>query len=360
MSESEPLTIDGSRGEGGGQIVRTAVTLSCLTGRPVRLVNVRANRPNPGLGNQHLAAIRAAASICGARMEGAALGAREVLFEPGPAQAGTYRFSVGTAGSTALVLHTVALPLAAADGDSDVAIAGGTHNPWAPCFEYLEEVWSVLVGRMGIDIELQLLRAGFYPAGGGTIRARIRGTGGLDRLRACRWIDRAELELVCGFSAVAGLPEHVLRRQADQAARRLEQAGVPFEPLQLRRLNAPSPGSVLFLLCRNRNVPAAFFALGQRGKPAEKVADEAVDQLLEYLESPGALDPHAADQLVLPAALATEPSEFSTTRVTRHLITHVELLPQFVPCRIELQGEEGKPGRVSIRPMQRSKGTDQA
>jgi len=356
VSEREPVTIEGSMGEGGGQIVRTSITLSCLTGKPVRIVNVRANRPKPGLGHQHLAAIRAAAAVCDANLVGATLGSREFLFEPGPVRPGAYRLDVGTAGSTSLVLQTIALPLATAAGDSEVAISGGTHNPWAPCFEYLEAVWAPLMARMGIEIELQLLRAGFYPAGGGKIVARIRGTGGLDRLKACRWVERGELQRVCGFSAVARLPEHVLRRQADRAARRLEQAGVPCEPLALRRLEAASPGSVLFLLCRSEQVPAAFFALGQRGKPAERVADEAVEQLLEYLQSPGTLDPHAADQMVLPAALAAEPSEFNTTRITRHLITHVELLRRFVPRPIELEGEEGEPGRVSIGPMSGSAG----
>ena len=372
------ITIDGSQGEGGGQIVRTSLALSCNTGRPLRMIHVRKGRPKPGLANQHLASIRASQQISSAKVEGASLGSREFTFTPGPVRAGNYSFDVGTAGSTTLVLQTIALPLALADGHSDVTIIGGTHNPMAPCFEYLESVWAPLLALLNVHVYLKLKRSGFYPAGGGRIEAGIMGIGSpraptpsplggegrgegsagesaaqtpsssTHRLGPVSILERGETYSIDGFSAVAKLPRSIAERQARHAELRLAAAGITHHPLNVQEITAASPGTVLFMNCRFRHCPAAFFGLGARGKPAERVADEAIDPLLDHLSRPEALDPHAADQFVLPLALAPGASEFTTTRVTPHLVTHVDVLRQFLDRRIELIGRVGEPGRVAI------------
>ena len=342
------VTIDGSQGEGGGQIVRTSLTLSCITGQPVRMVNVRAGRPKPGLAHQHLTSIRAAQQISSASVTGASLGSKQFTFEPGPVRAGEFSFDVGTAGSTTLVIQTIALPLALATGNSTVSITGGTHNPMAPCYEYLESVWAPLVALTGIHIYLQIKRAGFYPAGGGRIEANIVGIGSAEKLQAVTIEDRGEIYSIDGFSAVARLPLSIAERQARQAELRLAAAGLARHPINCQTIDAASPGTVLFLNCRCRGAPAAFFGLGSKGKPAERVADEAVDQAIEHFSRPGALDPHAADQFVLPLALASGQSSFTTTRVTDHLVTHVELLRQFLDRPIQLTGCAGGLGRLEV------------
>ena len=342
------ITIDGSFGEGGGQIIRTSLALCCITGRPLRMIRVRAGRPKPGLGHQHLTSIRAAQQICSAKVTGASLGSKEFTFVPGTVQAGSYEFDVGTAGSTTLVLHTIVLPLALVSGESQVTISGGTHNPMAPCYEYVESVWAPLCQLLNLHVSLSLGRAGFYPAGGGKIRAEIRGIGSPTALVARSFTERGAVVSIDGFSAVARLPRSIAERQARQAVQRLAESGVAHDAITLRTLDAASPGTVLFIRCRHAHCTAAFFGLGARGKPAERVADEAVDQVLDYLGREGAMDPHAADQLVLPLAVAPGASCFTTTRITDHLVTHVEVLRQFLERRIELSGSLNDHGRVAI------------
>jgi RNA 3'-terminal phosphate cyclase (ATP) len=342
------VTIDGSQGEGGGQIVRTSLALACIRGRPLRMINVRAGRPKPGLAAQHLTSIRAAQQITSATVTGASIGSKQFTFEPEPVRPGEYSWDVGTAGSTTLVLQTVAMPLALIAGNSTIGITGGTHNPMAPCYEYLESVWAPLLTLTGIHVYLKLRRAGFYPAGGGRIEVNIVGIGSADKLAPVSALERGEIYSIDGFSAVARLPISIAERQAKQAELRLETAGTMHHPIRCESIDAVSPGTVLFLNCRCRGAPAAFFGLGARGKPAERVADEAAEQLIEHLSRDGALDPHAADQLVLPLALAPGASSFTTTRVTDHLVTHVAVLRQFLDRYIELSGRIGEPGRVTI------------
>jgi RNA 3'-terminal phosphate cyclase (ATP) len=324
------------------------VALACLTGRSVRLIHVRRGRPKPGLAHQHMTAIRAAQQICAAKVHGVTLRSQEFSFDPGPIQAGNYTFDVGTAGSTTLVLQTVALPLAMAPGASRIRIMGGTHNPMAPCFEYIESVWSPLLAQMHLEISLELDRAGFYPVGAGVLEAKVAGIPSRDRMCGCTLEQRGELVAVEGLSAVARLPRAIGERQARRAESRLAVAGIRHSPIELVELDAASPGTVLFLICRFRHCPAAFVGLGARGKPAEQVADEAVDQLIEHVRREGALDPHAADQVVLALALAHGPSSFTTTRITSHLLTQVELVHSFLDRPIEVLGELGAPGLVRV------------
>jgi RNA 3'-phosphate cyclase len=339
------LELDGSFGEGGGQILRTSLTLALTTGRPFRLRNIRRGRSKPGLQPQHLASVRAAAAVGKARIQGGSANSLELVFEPGAVAPGEYRFDIGTAGATGLVLQTILLPLAMQGGaPSEVVVQGGTHVPTSPCFHFLDVTWRPYLKLLGIDIGLRLNRPGFYPRGGGVVEAEVQPC---PQLRGLQLDTRGSVDAIRGFSAVAGLPEHIAKRQARQAAGRLEQSGLDVD---IREESWDGgPGSVLALVLETEPVPVLFFGLGARGKPAERVADEAVDQVLAYLTAaPAAVDPHSADQLVLPLALAEGPSAFSVTEVTSHLLTNVAVIRRFVERDIVCEGRAGEPGRVKI------------
>ena len=340
------IQIDGSRGEGGGQILRTALSLSALTGRPVRITDIRAGRPRPGLAAQHLAAVRAAADVCGARVGGSRKGSLEVRFEPGPPRAGTYRFEIGTAGSACLVLQTVVLPLASAGGESAVTVTGGTHVPWSPPFEFLAGVWTEAVHRFGICAEAALRRAGFYPRGGGEVRCQV-GAAHFP-LEPLRLAEPGRLLRVRGVAGTARLPGHVGQRMARRAREALAPLGVPVD-VEPRCLDAPSPGAYLVLVAECENAALAASALGERGKPADRVAEEAAGELRSLLGAGAAVDPHLADQILLPAALAAGTTEYTTCRVTRHLTTNAWVIGRILPeARVRIEGREGEPGRVVV------------
>lgn len=353
--ERPPLVLDGSYGEGGGQILRTALSLSLLTGRPVELRKIRAGRPRPGLQPQHLKAVEAAARISGSSVEGASLGSSRLLFRPRPARPGSYQVDIGTAGSTSLVLQTVVYPLAFCSHPSVLTLSGGTHVPWAPCFDYLQLHWCTFLRRMGIQVELALVRAGFYPRGGGQIHARIEPTRTVQPLSLLR---RGTLQRVIVLSAVGQLPLEIAQRQARQARQRLEPLGAPVET-QIRQLPAGSPGSFLLLLARFTESQFCAAALGERGKPAERVADEAVDALLSFLATEAAVDEHLADQLVIPMALACGRSELAIARITPHLLTNLWVVQQFLCCRVEVIGQPGQPGRVCLEAVGKPLGPTQ-
>jgi RNA 3'-terminal phosphate cyclase (ATP) len=342
------VTLDGSMGEGGGQIMRSALTLSLLTGQPFAIHHIRSARSNPGLRPQHLAAVSAAARISGAQVEGDRVGSQQLTFAPAAIQPGNYHFDIGTAGATSLVLQTVLLPLALAEKASQLTIAGGTHVPWSPCFHYLAWHWRPLLVSLGIPFDLSLLRAGFYPQGGGEIAVVI--PGGARPLAMTR-TTRGALQSIRGLSAVANLTLEIAERQRAQTLRRLHTL-VPqvAAEILIESLPAWSRGTVLLLLAEFEQSQACFAALGERGKPAERVADEAVDGLASFLQSDGAIDPWLADQLLLPLALAREPSQIRTSTVTQHLLTNAAVIRQFLPVAIELDGPLGRSATVTITP----------
>lgn len=338
------IEIDGSLGEGGGQLLRSSLTLAAITRQSFCMTRVRAGRREPGLRPQHLKAVEAAAAICGARVEGARLGSQKIVFEPGRIAAGNFSFDIGTAGSTCLVLQTILPVLSLARGPSRVDLSGGTHVRWSPCFDYLEIQWLPVLKTIGFDAELQIVRAGFYPAGRGLIRAAILPARPLSPLRLR---ERGPLRRLRAISAVANLDLRIGQRQADRATRRLAGRSPGLE-CEVVRMPSGSAGTMLLLQAEFERCRACFFALGERGKPAERVADEAVDELLAFLETEGAVDPHLADQLVLPLALAPGVSELSTSRVTRHLTTNADIVRRFLPVRIDLEGKPGAPGFLRV------------
>lgn len=353
-SGPDVVRIDGSFGEGGGQILRTSLALSCAIGKPVEISNVRKERKNPGLQPQHLTAVMAAASIAAAEVQGAELSSTALRFRPNRTIGGTYRFDVsarkGSAGSATLVLQTILLPLCFAEQASLVIVKGGTHVPWSPSFHYLRSVVNPLLGRLGVRTEYSISSWGWYPIGGGQISAQITP---VRELRPLTVIQRGKLLRLSGISAISNLPRHIAARQRERALAILSRRGIDAS---IEILSAPSPGkgSFLFLAAEFEHVTAGFGSLGAIGKRAEEVADEASNELLSYLQARGTLDPHLADQVVPWLAFCQGQSEFTTSRVTRHLLTNLWVVRQFLDIDVQVEGSEGEEGRVVIRPPARS------
>jgi RNA 3'-terminal phosphate cyclase (ATP) len=339
------IEIDASFGEGGGQILRSALSLSVITGQAMHLTNIRARRPGPGLKPQHLKAVEAAARISSARVEGASLGSQDLRFEPAGLQSGDYVFDIGTAGSTSLLLQTLVLPLSFADGPSRLTLSGGTHVPWSPCYHYLQWQWLPTLQAAGYHLECKLERAGFYPRGGGVIHADIVPSRHLSPLRLAA---RGRLLRLRGLSGVGRLDRSIAERQRSRASERLCKLGVAME-IEITEVPAASPGTFLILQAEFEGGRCCASALGARHKRAEKVADEAVDELLADIESGGTIDAWLADQLLLPLAFVPGTSAFSVSRISRHLCSNAELLGCFLPVSVEIDGAIGEPGRVSLQ-----------
>ena len=336
------LVLDGSYGEGGGQIVRTALALAALTGTTVRLENIRAGRPQPGLRPQHLTAVQALATITRATLSGADLGATCLTFSPHGIVPGGYRFDVaqrtGSAGAVTLLAQTLLPVLAWARQPSSLVLLGGTHVPWSPPFHYFAEVFLPAVRQMGLTVSAEIRRWGFYPRGGGEIHLHVTP---VTRLQGVEWTTPAAPTAFQALSAAANLPEHVVRRQS-QALRTL----LPW-PLPIREEQPPSrgPGSFVFLW----GPQAGFSALGAKGKPAEEVAREAVQAFRDYRTAAAGVDRHLADQILLYAALAAGPTTLSTEAVTRHLLTNIWVIRQFLDVSIEVAGALLQPGTLRIQ-----------
>ena len=339
------LSIDGSLGEGGGQVLRTSLTLALITGRPFTLNNIRQRRAKPGLLAQHLKAVEAAREVGKANVEGARLGSQSLVFEPTGLYPGDFHFDIGTAGSTSLVLQTILPPLSFAAASSAVTLIGGTHVPWSPCFHFLDLHWLHYMRKIGFDIRLELVTAGFYPRGGGHVLATVRP---ISRLSPLCLTNRGPLKTIRGMSAVANLDLSVAERQKVQTLKRLSNIPTPAE-IDIIRLSSPSKGTLLLLLAEFENSQCCFYGLGALGKPAERVADEAVDEFLGFVASDGAIDHYLSDQLLLPLALASGLSEIRTSKVTQHLITNAEVIKMFLPGIIEIDGQIGQPGSIRIR-----------
>lgn len=342
-AHADILLIDGSHGEGGGQILRTALSLAVALGRPFRMIKIRAGRPKPGLRPQHLAAVRAAAAISGATVEGDRVGSQDLLFVPGhPPLPGAYTFDVGateaggSAGAVSLVFQALFLPLALAGASSRLTLVGGTHVPWSPPFHYLAHVYLPAVAALGYRADLTLHRWGWYPKGGGVVQAEIRprdsaaeGVGDLD------WTRRGRPARVWGISAASNLPEHIVQRQKAQALETLRKAGLRAE---IEEAEAPATGfgTLVFLVAEHERGIGGFTAYGALRKPAERVAEEAARELIRFHQSKAAVDVHLADQLLLPAVLAGADVAFTTPEVTEHLRTNAWAIEQFLGPRVEM------------------------
>jgi RNA 3'-terminal phosphate cyclase (ATP) len=344
--EESPIEIDGSFGEGGGQIVRTALAFSTIFKRSLTVHHIRAKRAKPGLGHQHLMALKALAQISGAEVEGGAIGSERLTFIPKAICPGDYKFTIGTAGSVTLLLQALLPPLSISRKDSRLTLAGGTHVPWSPPFHFLSEILFPILSLMGISVEARIEQWGWYPKGGGILQVEIKS---ISHLKPISLLERGLLKKIRGISATSHLPKHVGERQRDEALRRIEkEMKVNAEISVLHDLPANGPGSFLFLVAESEKAIAGFSSLGKRGKPAEEVAKEAVESLKDYVESDGCIDPHLADQLIPFLVLAKGHSSFSTMRITEHLLTNLWVVQHFSDVKIVQRGEKGEQGRVEF------------
>ncbi|AEK72904.1 RNA 3'-terminal-phosphate cyclase [Thermococcus sp. 4557] len=335
------IVINGSYGEGGGQILRTSVALSVITGKPVKIVKIRANRPNPGLRPQHLHGILALKELSNARVKGAQVGSTVLEFIPGKAEARHVHVPIKTAGSVTLVLQAL-LPAMAFTGGS-FEITGGTDVPWSPPVDYLKNVTLYALGKMGIEAEMDLKRRGHYPKGGGLVTGRVEPWEERKPLEAAEW---RRIERFAGISHATNLPPHVAERQAGAAEERLEElysAPVEIETEVSRSLG---PGSGIVLWAETDSLRLGGDALGKRGKPAEVVGREAADELLDQLTGGKAVDRFLGDQLI--PFLAFAGGEIGVTEITSHLITNVWVVEQFLGRVFEVEGEIGGPGTVRV------------
>ncbi len=338
------IDVDGTHGEGGGQILRTSLAMSVLTRQPVRIRGIRGRRPKPGLMPQHLQAVHAAAAISRARVEGARLGSTELRFEPASLNAGDYTFDIGTAGAVTLVVQSVSIPLSFARTASRIDVVGGTHVPWSPSFHYLGEHWLHYLRCCGYHIWGTLDKPGFYPKGGGRVNVNIEPAAAL---RPLSLIERGSLRRVRGLSMVANLDVSIAERQRRRAIERLMRHGVSVD-IKLARMHAYSPGTMLMLIAEFEHAQCCYDALGARGKPAERVADDAVDALDAFLATDAAIDEHLADQLIVPLCAVPGTSELRPARITQHLLTNADVVRLFLPVDIVIDGAIGTTGSITI------------
>lgn len=336
------LTIDGSFGEGGGQILRTALGLSLATGTPFHIEKIRAGRKTPGLLRQHLTAVQAAAEISKGDVTGASIGSRDLTFRPKPAVPGTYGFAVGTAGSATLVLQTVLPALLTAPGPSNLTLEGGTHNPWAPPFDFLAKAFLPLVERMGPRIAATLERRGFYPAGGGRFTVAIEPARALSRLDL---LERGEIRSALAKAIVASLPASIARRELQVIERKLSLPGLVSRVEEDR--DSTGPGNVAVIVLECERLTEVFTGFGQQGVRAETVAERLVDETRRYLSAGVPVGPHLADQLLVPMALAGGGS-FRTLPLTRHSTTNIEIVRLFLGTRVAVTPEGDLAHRVEI------------
>ncbi len=336
------ITIDGSEGEGGGQILRSSLALSLVTGKPFRMDRIRARRQKPGLLRQHLTAVEAAKTVGCAEVMGAAMNSQTLEFRPGPVTPGNYRFAVGTAGSATLVLQTGLPALLTASGKSTLTLEGGTHNPLAPPFDFLARSFMPMIHRMGPKVELELRSPGFYPAGGGRFHARIEPAkrfcplilnerGAIRCRRATVWLSKLSTDIA--DRELAAVREE-LRWRSEECA--LETVSYP-----------KGPGNALVLEIETEHVTAIFTGFGERGRPAEEVAQEAIEAATVWLEAEVPVDEHLADQLLLPIALSGSGS-FRTTKPSPHATTNAAIIQRFLAVSIRFEQESDLAWKVTI------------
>jgi RNA 3'-terminal phosphate cyclase (ATP) len=341
IQEAEILEIDGGYGEGGGQVIRTCLSLSAITGRAVRVKNVRGGRKQPGLKPQHVMCVKAAARICNAAIDGDSVGSMEIEFRPAsPVLPGQYEFNIGTAGSTTLVAQTLTIPLALADGSSTVSITGGTHVDHAPTTDYLVETYFAALSEGKISVSGRTTRHGFMPSGGGRLELSIDGGA---TPYGFRFSERGETKGVMASVTVSNLLDITV---GERGKKKLDEK-LNFHA-DVRMVESATPGAAAMVSCQFDGGYAGFSALGARGKPMEEVSSEAARDYRNFIRTGASVDEHLADQLVLPAVLATGDSEWSTPTVTEHLRTVIWVAQQFVDRNVAIEENETGGGIVRV------------
>lgn len=341
------LEIDGSYGEGGGQVLRTSLSLSCLLGVPFRIFNIRVKRRKPGLQPQHLTCVLAAQEVTHADTEGAEVNSTSLSLAPALIGSGDFEFDVSriapSAGSTALILQTILPLLAFAPARSTVVLEGGTHVPYCPVFEYIQQVFLPSLAALGVNASVEILKAGYYPIGGGEIRATVNP---VKSVVAPGEVSRGRVKEIACTSLVSRLPLSIAQRQMRAMTTSLKSAAKINREAVLE-LPSPGPGTCAFTLARCEGFPAGFSSLGKRGKPAEQVGSEAAEGLKAFLASGAALDYHLADQLLLWLCLSKGHFRAEVEKVTEHLVTNLWVIRQFLPAKAEVIGNLGEPGLLT-------------
>jgi RNA 3'-terminal phosphate cyclase (ATP) len=334
MKRKEIITIDGSEGEGGGQILRSSLALSLVTGQPFRMINIRAGRKKPGLLRQHLTAVQAATEVGDAVTDGAQISSQELVFRPERIRGGQYRFAIGTAGSTTLVLQTVLPALILASEPSTLFIEGGTHNPLAPPFDFLQRTFIPQLARFGPKVEATLLRPGFFPAGGGKLSFEITP---VEKLTPADLLERGADVGRRVVAQIAALPPSIAERAFEQVLKRMKWDRSVCEVVE--HSQAFGPGFALTAEVASENVVEVFSGFGERGTRVEQIADNVVDQVRDYLTNGAPVDEYLADQLLLPMALAGG-GAFRAVCLSRHARTNIDVIQRFLPCRFACEPAE--------------------
>jgi len=345
MIERKMIEIDGSEGEGGGQIVRSSLALAAVTQTPVRISNIRGGRKKPGLLRQHLAGVKAIARIGDAEIEGDSLGSETLTLTPGVLCGGRHEIQVGSAGSAVLVAQTILPALMFADTESVITIGGGTHASWAPPFDFFQRCYLPLLTRMGADVDVSIQSYGFYPAGGGEITMRVRPT---PTLRGLSLLQREGKLKTQVQALVARIPESIGERECEVIRRRANWHRDAFEVRTIER--SGGPGNVVMIGCDFDNVSELFIGFGKVGVKAEMVARGVLREARTYLKTDVPVGQYLADQLLLPMGLAAvqgRESEFRTGPISQHSLTHIDVLRRFLDISIETL--ESDDGSVTVR-----------
>lgn len=325
MMEKELIYIDGSHGEGGGQILRTALSLSMITGKPFKLTNIRAGRKKPGLMRQHLVCVQASQRISNAVVGGAELHSQELYFEPQQIQAGQYDFNIGSAGSTMLVLQTLLPALMVQDQVSQITIHGGTHNPMAPTADFVAQCFLPTLQKLGIEVDFKVERAGFFPVGGGLVKATIQPWHERQHLTL---VSRGEVQQIHAHAGVLNIAEDIVDRELAVLKKQL--AVTTAQPIQLQGV---SEGNTAYVSVQSAQHCQLFTALGEMKKSSERVANDLARDVKKYLASAAVVDEHLADQLLLPLALG-QGGEFTTQVISEHTRTQAGMIQKFLNCEI--------------------------
>lgn len=337
------LVIDGAFGEGGGQILRTSLALSLVTSQPFQIGHIRANRRKPGLRQQHLTAVNAAAQVGSAHVQGNSLGSMELTFAPQQVVPGHYHFAVGTAGSSTLVLQTILPAILTAPTRSELILEGGTHNPLAPSFDFLEKTFLPILHRMGGNTTVSLERPGFYPAGGGKFSALIEPTAQLGRLSL---FERGIIKKCSATALLSKLPRHIGERELNMLECEL---GWPARNLTIKEVQNPyGPGNALIAEVECEHITTVFTGFGERGVRAETVARRLAGEIREYLDAGVPVDRHLADQLILPMAIAGG-GAFRTLAPTQHTLTNIQVVKQFLDVDVSLAQHSPTIWEVTIK-----------
>lgn len=339
------LHIEGHRGEGGGQILRTSLSLSLITGQPFRMTSIRAGRSKPGLMRQHLTAVLAAAEVGNATVDGASIGSTELIFRPSTVRGGDYRFAVGTAGSTSLIFQTLLPALLRAQTPSHLHLEGGTHNPMAPSFDFIERVFLRQLRRIGVDIQANLQQWGFYPAGGGQLSFQISPWVNPEPFTL---LERGDLQAIWAIAALTtGLPFTIVDRELTIVRQGLGLRAEDGRPLMIR--NSRSPGNVLMIGIEHQLIEELVVVLGEKGKNAEVIAKTAVDEVHSYLAHGAPVGEHLADQLLLPLAIGRG-GVYRTGTPSQHTLSQIETIRRFLEVKIRCDAVNKQSWEIEVIP----------